>query len=83
MDNYFLNYFYVGRVYQFYLDNIKEFPKEVVEELGFLIPKKDGIEIIKIKKLLNKLIEKENIIIKHSALPKRNGWRIKFIIKNK
>ena len=78
MENSVLNYFYTGRIYQFYLDNKDFLAKGQTRELGFLVPKKEGIEIAKIKKMVNSLIKNDGIVIKSSALPKRGGWRISF-----
>ena len=79
MDIEFINSFYAGRVYQFYLDNEEELLKGYITELNFLVPKIEGIEISKLKKILKNLIG-DNTLIKCSATPKRNGWRFNFKI---
>ena len=78
VENSFINHFYVGRIYQYYLDNEKDLVSKGISDLGFLIPKKDGIEITKIKNLVKGLLQKEGIVVKCYALPKGNGWRFSF-----
>lgn len=78
MENNFINYFYTGRIYQYYLDNKEILVEGKIKNLGFLIPKKDGIEISKVKKMVKVLIEEDGIIIKCTTLPKRYGWRFSF-----
>ena len=74
-DSKFVNYFYAGRVYQFYLDN-KDL--DLIESVGFLIPKLDGIKISELKKIVQNLIAKDGFVLKSRILPKRNGWRLFF-----
>ena len=74
-DNKFVIYFYVGRVYQFYLDN-KDL--DLIESVGFLVPKLDGIKISELKKMVPNLIVKDGFVLKSRIFPKRNGWRLFF-----
>ena len=74
-DNKFVNSFYAGRVYQFYLDN-KDL--DLIESFGFLVPKLDSIKISEVKKMVQNLIEKDGFVLKSRILPKRNGWRLFF-----
>lgn len=71
----FINYFYAGRIYQYFLDN-----QDSLQELGFLVPKKEGIDITKIKSLVKGLLNTKQVLVKCNILPKRNGWR--FVIKS-
>ena len=71
----FINYFYAGRIYQYFLDN-----QDSLQELGFVVPKKEGIDIVKIKTLVKGLLNTKQVSVKCNALPKRNGWR--FVIKS-
>ena len=71
----FINYFYAGRIYQYFLDN-----QDSLQELGFLVPKKEGIDIAKIKALVKSLLNTKPVLVKCNVLPKRNGWR--FVIKS-
>lgn len=75
IDSKFVNYFYTGRVYQFYLDN-KDL--DLIESVGFLVPKLDGIKILELKKMVQNLIAKDGLVLKNRILPKRNGWRLFF-----
>ena len=75
IDSKFVNYFYAGRVCQFYLDN-KDL--DLIESVGFLIPKLDGIKISELKKIVQNLIAKDGFVLKSRILPKRNGWRLFF-----
>lgn len=75
IDIKFVNYFYAGRIYQFYLDNKNE---ETIDCIGFLIPKLDGIKISELKKMVQNLIVKDGFVLKSRILPKRNGWRFFF-----
>ena len=78
MEIEFVTYFYAGRIYQYYLDNEKDLVSGKIKDFGFLVPKKEGIEITKLKKLVKVFIEKDGIVVKCSSLPKRNGWRFGF-----
>lgn len=71
----FINYFYAGRIYQYFLDN-----QDNLQELGFLVPKKEGIDISKLKTLVKGLLNTKQVSVECNALPKRNGWR--FVIKS-
>ena len=51
-DNKFVNYFYAGRIYQFYLDN-KDL--DLIESVGFLVPKLESIKISELKKIVQNL----------------------------
>ena len=74
-DSKFVNYFYAGRVYQFYLDNKDS---ELIESVGFLVPKLDSIKISDLKKIVQNLIAKDDFVLKSRILLKRNGWRLSF-----
>ena len=78
MESKFIDYFFAGRVYQYYLDNEEDLVSGKIKELGFLVAKKEGLNIANLKKLVKALVEKDGIIIKCSALPKKNGWRFRF-----
>lgn len=78
MANEFINHYYAGRIYQYYLDNEENLVTGLIKELNFLVPKVEGVEINKLKKLVNKLVREEDIIIKCCSLPKRNGWKFNF-----
>lgn len=80
MEINFTNHFYAGRIYQYYLDNKETLSKGLIKELGFLVPKKEGIEIAKLKSMIKVLVEKDGVIVKCSTLPKKNGWRFSFNI---
>lgn len=82
MEINFVNYFYAGRIYQYYLDNEENLVNGLIKELGFLVPKQEGIEISKLKKSIKGLVEKNGIIVKCSSLPKRNGWRFCFSVSS-
>ena len=75
IDIKFVNYFYAGRIYQFYLDNKIE---GTIDCIGFLVPKIEGIKIGELNKLVQKLIAKDGFALKSHILPKRNGWRFFF-----
>lgn len=68
-------YFCVGRLYQFYLDN-KDL--DLIESIGFLVPKLDGIKISELKKMVQNLIAEDGFVLKSRTLPKRYGWRLFF-----
>lgn len=74
-DSKFVIYFYAGRLYQFYLDN-KDL--DLIESVGFLVPKLDNIKISELKKMVQNLIGKDDFVLKSRILPKRNGWRLFF-----
>lgn len=79
----FINHYYTGRIYQYYLDNEENLIKGLINELNFLVPKFEGIEISKLKKLVNKLVEEDGVIIKCCSLPKRSGWKFNFRLDKK
>ena len=45
LENNFGSYFYAGRVYQYYIDNAEDLSKGRIFELGFIVPKTEGIDI--------------------------------------
>lgn len=73
------NYFYAGRIYQFYLDNKDLLFNGITTDLGFLIPKgNEEVDISTIKKLVIGLIKDEKVSLKCRVLCKKNGWRLSF-----
>lgn len=78
MEIEFINHYYAGRIYQYYLNNEEDLVDGLIKELNFLVSKVEGVKISVLKKLANKLIENDGVIIKCNTLPKRNGWKFNF-----
>ena len=82
MESNVLNYFYAGRIYQFYLDNKEILIEGRNRDFGFLVPKKEGIEIAKLKRVVKGLVEKDGVTVKCSTLLKRRGWKFEFLVES-
>lgn len=77
-DSKFVNYFYAGRVYQFYQFYLDNKDLDLIESVGFLVPKLDSIKISELKKIVQNLIAKDGFVLKSRILPRQNGWRLFF-----
>ena len=75
LENNFGSYFYAGRVYQYYIDNAEDLSKGRIFELGFIVPKTEGIDIKTVVKVVRSVLGNE-VTIQCKSLPRRSGWRL-------
>lgn len=80
LDKNFTSYFYVGRIYQKFLDSEEDLVKGLIPEIGLILPKTKDVDIKVVKRMLTTLLDKEGVAISCKTLPRRCGWRISLSI---